>query len=605
MGARCQRRVRPSRAGNGSQPHRVRRLPAGRLCTVWVKQGHPDQRGGFPLEFVSGARQKAPRGRAESHSPRRRGREAAAPRVGTLTAERARPLHSPWAGALGLGAGEASLRAACPWKHLPGASLPGTGDQLRPLVQLPARRRLRRPGAGARRGTRSTHSSAGLAGPHPSLRTSVGEMLTFSTTSSPSLSRSDVALQPTNISSSDRNSEVGQSSSISSHSGSMDLTSELYSLKDDSMDLKVTDHSGTQTDEVDNLKEELEKWKERLEKAEKQKDELLLLKLSADEKRNQAQDELKKLMHFEEEQYKESIIRKENQERNLTVVKQQNIELQREIQKLRDDLAAKSSKLSQDFRIKREIQKKTMKFTGMKNAESDDTFLNTCCLFHIAAKIPFRLQQRQALLTFEEEDVAQKLIRRGKHTVSLDNEKIELKAMPVTLETGVKFELHVTISGEKINISEVPDLPIPDEWIRDKLELNFYKSKQGGGEVKDVRYDRRSRTAIITFLKPGVADNCMRRTEHPFCINEKRFMLSISPSIEKHLEKFQIFSGISKKTILLSEIQEVEEDEESMQDMIEIHFQKPSNDGGEIENIKYVATGTKLAYFEEDTENVA
>ncbi|XP_043381449.1 N-myc-interactor isoform X3 [Chelonia mydas] len=588
MGARCQRRVRPSRAGNGSQPHRVRRLPAGRLCTVWVKQGHPDQRGGFPLEFVSGARHKAPGDRAESHSPRRRGREAAAPGVGTLTAERAQPLHSPCAGALGLGGGEASLRAACPWKHLPGASLPGTGDQLQPLVQLPARRRLRRPGAGARRGTRSTPSSAGLAGPHPSLRTSVGEILTFSTTSSPSLSRSDVALQPINISSSDRNSEVGQSSSISSHS-----------------DLKVTDHSGAQTDEIDNLKKELEKWKERLEKAEKQKDELLLLKLSADEKRDQAQDELRKLMHFEEEQYKESIIRKENQERNLTVVKEQNIELQREIQKLRDDLAAKSSKLSQDFRIKREIQKKTMKFTGMKNAESDDTFLNTCCLFHIAAKIPFRLQQRQALLTFEEEDVAQKLIRRGKHTVSLDNEKIELKAMPVTLETGVKFELHVTISGEKINLSEVPDLPIPDEWIRDKLELNFYKSRQGGGEVKDVRYDRKSRTAIITFLKPGVADNCMRRTKHPFCINEKRFMLSISPSIEKHLEKFQIFSGISKRTILLSEIQEVEEDEESMQDMIEIHFQKPSNDGGEIENIKYVATGTKLAYFEEDTENVA
>ncbi|XP_044834527.1 N-myc-interactor [Mauremys mutica] len=387
----------------------------------------------------------------------------------------------------------------------------------------------------------------------------------------------------------------------------MDLTSQPCSLKDDSINLKVTDHSGTQIDEVVNLKEELEKWKERLEKAEKQKDERLLLKLSADKERDQAQDELKKLMDLEEEQNKENMIKKENQERNLAVVKQQNIELQKEIQKLKDDLAAKSSKLSQDFRIKREIPKKKMKFTRMENAESDDTFLNTCCLFHIAAKIPFRLQQRQALLTFEEEDVAQKLIRRGKHTVSLDNEKIELKAVPVTLETGVKFELHVTLSGEKINVSEVPDIPIPDEWIRDKIELNFYKSKRGGGggEVKDVRYDRRSRTAMITFLKPGVADNCVRCTKHPFYINEKRFMLSVSPRIEKHLEKFQIFSGISKRTILLSGIQEVEEDEESMQDMIEIHFQKPSNGGGEIENIKYVATGTKLAYFEEDTENVS
>ncbi|XP_006125700.1 N-myc-interactor [Pelodiscus sinensis] len=385
----------------------------------------------------------------------------------------------------------------------------------------------------------------------------------------------------------------------------MDLTSQPCSLKDDTTNMKDTNHSGTQIDEVNNLKEELEKSKERLEKAQKEKDELLLLKLSADEERKKAEDELRKLMDSEEELCKESIINKENQERNLNVVKQQNIELQREIQKLKDDLAAKSLKLSQEFRIKRVIPKKKMKFTGMENAENDDAFLNTCCLFHIAAKIPFRLQQRQALLAFEEEDVAQKLIRRGKHTVSLDDEKIDLKAMPITLETGVTFELHVTISGEKINVSEIPDEPIPDAWIRDKLELNFYKSKQGGGEVKNVSYDRKSHTAIITFLGPGVADNFVRRTTYPFCISEKCFMLTISPVIEKHLEKFQVFSGISKRTILLSGTHKVEEDEESIQDMIEIHFQKPSNDGGEIENIKYVATGTKLAYFEEDTENVA
>uniref|UniRef100_A0A8C8R9R5 N-myc and STAT interactor n=1 Tax=Pelusios castaneus TaxID=367368 RepID=A0A8C8R9R5_9SAUR len=369
--------------------------------------------------------------------------------------------------------------------------------------------------------------------------------------------------------------------------------------------MKGIDDSGIQIDEVDSLKEELEKWKERLEKAEKQKDDLLLLKLSADEERKQAEDELKKLIALETEQYNESIVIKENQERNLNVVKQQNIELQKEIQKLKDDLAEKSSKLSQDLRIKREIPKKKMKFTGMEKAENKDAVLNTCCLLHVAAKIPFRLQQRQALLTFEEEDVAQKLIRRGKHTVSLDKQKIDMEAMPITLEKGVKFELRVTISGEKINVSEVPDLPIPDEWIRDKLELNFYKSKHGGGEVKDVTYDRRSGTAIITFLRPEVADNCVRRTKYPFCINEKRFMLSVSPSIEKHLEKFQVFYGIPKRTILLSAIQEVKEDEESVQDMIEIHFQKPSNDGGEIETIKYVGTGTKLACFEEDLENGA
>lgn len=41
--------------------------------------------------------------------------------------------------------------------------------------------------------------------------------------------------------------------------------------------------------------------------------------------------------------------------------------------------------------------------------------------------------------------------------------------------------------------------------MRDKLELNFYKSEQrgGGGEVENVNYDNQSRTAVITFLRPG------------------------------------------------------------------------------------------------------
>ncbi|NXX77610.1 NMI protein, partial [Urocolius indicus] len=92
----------------------------------------------------------------------------------------------------------------------------------------------------------------------------------------------------------------------------------------------------------------------------------------------------------------------------------------------------------------------------------------------------------------------------GKHTVNLDNKVSEVRVKPFTLEMGMKFKLHVTISGKKINVSEVPELPIPEDWMRDKLELNFYKCEQGGGgEVEHVSYDKQSRTAVITFLTPG------------------------------------------------------------------------------------------------------
>ncbi|NXN31046.1 NMI protein, partial [Nycticryphes semicollaris] len=92
----------------------------------------------------------------------------------------------------------------------------------------------------------------------------------------------------------------------------------------------------------------------------------------------------------------------------------------------------------------------------------------------------------------------------GKHSVNLDSKTAHVTVKPFALEMGIKFELHVTISGTKINVSEVPELYIPEDWMRDKLELNFYKSQQGGGgEVEGVSYDKESRTAVITFLKPG------------------------------------------------------------------------------------------------------
>ncbi|NWQ96354.1 NMI protein, partial [Burhinus bistriatus] len=215
-------------------------------------------------------------------------------------------------------------------------------------------------------------------------------------------------------------------------------------------------------------------------------------------------------------------------------------------------------------------------------------------------KIPFRLNQNQALLTFEDEEVAQRLIKMGKHTVNLDNKIAHVSVKPFTLEMGIKFELHVTISGKKINVSEVPELPIPEEWMRDKLELNFYKSDQGGGgEVENVNYDKQSRTAVITFLRPGATNSFVRCAKYPFFVNGRCYRLSVSPDTNIHLEKFQLYCGISKKTILLKGIQDMEDDEESVQDMIEIHFQKPSNSGGEIETIKYVSKGVTWVCFEE------
>lgn len=64
---------------------------------------------------------------------------------------------------------------------------------------------------------------------------------------------------------------------------------------------------------------------------------------------------------------------------------------------------------------------------------------------------------------------------------------------------------------------------------------------------------------------------------------------------------FQTFCGSPKRTILLDDIED-KEDEEDLQDHLEIHFQKPSNYGGEIESIKYISGGKTLqAFFCDDS----
>uniref|UniRef100_A0A8C4VB04 N-myc and STAT interactor n=1 Tax=Falco tinnunculus TaxID=100819 RepID=A0A8C4VB04_FALTI len=379
----------------------------------------------------------------------------------------------------------------------------------------------------------------------------------------------------------------------------MDLTSPPLSLKDNGFNVTTPDPS---KDELERLKEELKKWKERVENAEKTKAHLLFCKLSADNEYDKAEEELRKIKDLQEKQHKDIIMPRDTLEEELCLLNQENAMLKKEIEKLKEDLAECSLVPLRDGQIKKKVAEMKLKFTHMEDMKDNYQDMNTHCVFRVTTKIPFRLNQNQALLTFEDEEVAQRLIKMGKHSVNMDNKITDVRVKPFTLEMGIKFELHVTVSGKKINVSEVPELSIPEDWMRDKLELNFYKSEQGGGgEIENVDYDKQSRTAVITFLRPGATNGFVRCTKHPFFVNGRCYRVSVSPNTDVHLEKFQVYCGISKKTILLKGIQETEEDEESVQDMIEIHFQKPSNSGGEIDKIKYVSKGVTWVCFEEDT----
>ncbi|XP_074159576.1 N-myc-interactor isoform X3 [Sminthopsis crassicaudata] len=211
-----------------------------------------------------------------------------------------------------------------------------------------------------------------------------------------------------------------------------------------------------------------------------------------------------------------------------------NVKLAMENEKLETELLQSPSYL-----IKKNVPKKKMKFTSVENPKDDSQYLNISCSFQVTTQFEYELQKGQALLTFEDEEVAQNVIKRGRHLVKLENEKVQLMAKAVPLKTGVSLQVHTRISKKKIDVSEIPD-ELPEEQMRDKLALSFSKSRYGGGEVEDVEYDKKSQTAVITFLENGVADTILKHKTYPLYTNTNCHQVVVSPHMEKHIDQLQM-----------------------------------------------------------------
>ncbi|XP_013930716.1 PREDICTED: N-myc-interactor [Thamnophis sirtalis] len=354
------------------------------------------------------------------------------------------------------------------------------------------------------------------------------------------------------------------------------------------------------TSEIELLKE-LEKWKEKLDKIEKQKTEILLSKLALDEKRKMKQKALTDLLEQSNKQETERMRIQKNQQEQLSLIHEQNNKMRKEIDVLKMNLAAKKVKrgeLTCSFSLQQCLLKKKMKFVHLEDAKDKDDSINMSCRFHMATKIPFTVNRGEALIQFEEESVAQRVIRKHNHIINLENKEIALKACPVVLDTGTTFKIHVKLSQMIIHVSNIPNVDIAEEWMREKLELLFYKAKLG--EIHRISYDPFLKEAIVTLCQPIALNKIIWHGQ--YCINVfgKTHFLNVSPLKKSIVEKAQMFSGTSRKAVLLTGINAEQKDEEDVEDMIEIHFQKPSNGGGEVDRVTYIPRGMKTAYFEID-----
>ncbi|XP_063789825.1 N-myc-interactor [Pseudophryne corroboree] len=361
----------------------------------------------------------------------------------------------------------------------------------------------------------------------------------------------------------------------------------------------------TSMEDLRKLLEDRDLWKEQCNEAEKRKTKILLEKLEADDDRKVAEKRLHLVLEKQTESESAQYEKKDLYERELHVLQTENSELKKHITELENNLKAKKKAFEDmqfELQVENKLPVKNVNFKEKEKTEenpSKDELTDISCTCHIAISCPYELQPGQALITFESEQVAKDIINKGKHILKLNGADVEVRAHGINPERTVEFEVNLDISTKKLCVSGLP-ADIPDQLLKDKLELTFYKSNIGGGEIEAVDYNRNKNSACITYLHNGVAQRVLKRSQHQLAVGCAEHEITVQPVVEQHLHKLQICSGIVKRTVLLRGIKVDQENEDDVEDIIQIHFQKASNGGGEVEAVAFALGKNKVADFEED-----
>ncbi|XP_029015118.1 interferon-induced protein 35 [Betta splendens] len=218
--------------------------------------------------------------------------------------------------------------------------------------------------------------------------------------------------------------------------------------------------------------------------------------------------------------------------------------------------------------------------------------------FEMKAHIVYPMDEGTALVTFEDKDVAKNILKAKQHQVDLGSEcRITLEARPVHLMLPSLLEMDTDICPQRILISNLPKMDT--ETMLNKLEIHFSKSKNGGGEVEACDMLPDSGTVVIAFLDKDIAKRLTEVEYHEVKLQENNHRVRVTPFLNGKITNLETKMSACSRTVLLTGIPNVME-QDTLQDVLEIHFQKMGNGGGEIEAFLYNPMGQKTsAVFEE------
>uniref|UniRef100_A0A8C6IPP7 Uncharacterized protein n=1 Tax=Melopsittacus undulatus TaxID=13146 RepID=A0A8C6IPP7_MELUD len=355
---------------------------------------------------------------------------------------------------------------------------------------------------------------------------------------------------------------------------------------------------------AEHLRQEIERWKELCSALEQDHVELQTATAAVKQRTRELRKERERLYEtFKQQQYldrEEEICLQVGDQRELknTLTKRHQI-LTKTLEDKRKMVFWKDPEMMLPV-----LPEKKMAFKGLVT-NKDLNKLKLTPLVH------YPLQGGSALITFEEAEVAQRIIEAKEHTVQLscgeeleelEQCRVRVQAAPVDVLLPSALEIRLTQSSRSIILSELPSGDIPEEALLDKLEVFFGKAKNGGGEVESTKLLNNCGQAVLTFAEDRVAELLIERGRIQVPLGKQTYELKISPCVSGEVSNLQLQPSRCPRTVLLSGIPDVLS-EEPMRDMLEIHFQKPSRGGGEVDALGYIPAGGRgVAVFTEDAE---
>ncbi|XP_031207591.1 interferon-induced 35 kDa protein [Mastomys coucha] len=211
-------------------------------------------------------------------------------------------------------------------------------------------------------------------------------------------------------------------------------------------------------------------------------------------------------------------------------------------------------------------------------------------------KICCPLPGGSALVTFEDPKVVDRLLQQKEHKVDIEDCRLRVQIQPLELPVVTNIQVSSRPDSHRVLVSGFPaGLRLSEEELLDKLEIFFGKAKHGGGDVETR--EMLQGTVMLGFADEEVAQHLCQVGQFRVPLGRQQALLRVSPYVSGEIQKAEIKFQQAPHSVLVTNIPDVL-DAQELHDILEIHFQKPTRGGGEVEALVVVPSGQQgLAVF--------